>query len=299
MRILRVAVSRKGMIFLRTKFAYSCYNRRMEISEDLRNHFRELADKYENADFVIGDPSCVLKRYKNQVDTEAAAFIAAMLAFGRRDQFLQKIERILSMADKSGGICTWLKSGAYKNDFVPDETSSARLSSDAYEKKFYRFYSYADFIKLFDMLAAVLTSSSTMSEYFERIYKDVLAKSGKEYLLLAPIISSAFEGCAVVPHGKDTANKRINMFLRWMVRRNSPVDLGFWTWYEPSNLVIPLDTHVVQEAVRFGLIPPKSGGNLKTALALTEALKQIWQDDPCKGDFALFGLGVDTERQDY
>ena len=71
------------------------------------------------------------------------------------------------MADKSGGICTWLKSGAYKNDFVPDETSSAPFSSDAYEKKFYRFYSYADFIKLFVMLSAVFSCSPTMSEYFE------------------------------------------------------------------------------------------------------------------------------------
>lgn len=291
-------ISMTFSFYRRTNFTDSCYNRLMEISEDLCNRFRELADKYENADFVMGDPSCVLKRYENRTDIEASAFIAAMLAFGRREQFLQKIERILSTADKSGGITVWLKSGAYKNDFVPDCDFSTETRAAAYEKKFYRFYSYADFIKFFDMLAAVLKSAPTMGEYFEKIYKDALAQSGKKYLLLAPIISSAFEGCAVVPHGKDTANKRINMFLRWMVRRNSPVDLGLWTWYEPSNLVIPLDTHVVQEAVRFGLIPPKSGGNLKTALAVTEALKRIWQDDPCKGDFALFGLGVDTERKE-
>ena len=83
------------------------------------------------------------------------------------------------------------------------------------------------------------------------------------------------------------------MFLRWMVRQNSPVDLGIWNWYNPANLIIPLDVHVIQESIKLGLLPENSKGTLKTAIELTNILKQIWPDDPCKGDYALFGLGVD------
>ena len=83
------------------------------------------------------------------------------------------------------------------------------------------------------------------------------------------------------------------MFLRWMVRRDSPVDLGIWTWYSPADLIIPMDVHVIQESIKLGLLPPKSTGTLKNAVLLTNALKQIWPDAPCKGDFALFGIGID------
>ena len=81
-----------------------------------------------------------------------------------------------------------------------------------------------------------------------------------------------------------------------MVRQNSPVDLGLWNWILPEDLIIPLDTHVIQEAEKLRLIPENSPASMKTAQKITVQLKQIWPDDPCKGDFALFGLGVDEEK---
>lgn len=88
------------------------------------------------------------------------------------------------------------------------------------------------------------------------------------------------------------------MFLRWMVRDNSPVDLGLWTWYPKQDLLMPLDTHVMQEATNLELIPPAQSGkpraaSLKTAVQLTECLRQVFPDDPVRADFALFGLGAD------
>ena len=111
---------------------------------------------------------------------------------------------------------------------------------------------------------------------------------------LADLLSAAFPKSVIVPKGRTSANKRIHMFLRWMVRRNSPVDLGFWTWADPASLLIPLDTHVMQEAVKLGLIPPTSAASRKTAERLTAALAEAFPGDPCRGDFALFGLGVDV-----
>jgi len=70
------------------------------------------------------------------------------------------------------------------------------------------------------------------------------------------------------------------------------VDLGLWNWYSPADLIIPLDTHVLQEAKKFGMLEESCTASFRTAERLTEELKQVWPDDPCKGDFALFGLGV-------
>ena len=84
------------------------------------------------------------------------------------------------------------------------------------------------------------------------------------------------------------------MFLRWMVRRGSPVDLGLWDWADPASLLIPLDVHVMQEAAKLGLIPEGAAASRKTAERLTSALAQVFPGDPCRGDFALFGLGVDV-----
>ncbi len=167
-------------------------------------------------------------------------------------------------------------------------------------KKFYRFYSFNDMVLLFEAMQTMLLSSGNLGAFFREAFnreKAELEKLGKPAPLLADVVSAAFPLCPLVPKGKAQANKRVNMFLRWMVRRNSPVDLGLWQWYSPKDLVMPIDTHVLQEAIRLGLIPAKSRGTLKTALALTAAFKEIWPDDPCRGDFALFGLGVDEEAK--
>ena len=109
---------------------------------------------------------------------------------------------------------------------------------------------------------------------------------------LADIISQSFPKSKIVPKGKSSANKRIHMFLRWMVRQNSPVDLGLWSWYSPADLLIPLDVHVMQEGQKLGLISEKATASRKTAIELTEKMKEIFPGDPARADYALFGLGV-------
>ena len=84
------------------------------------------------------------------------------------------------------------------------------------------------------------------------------------------------------------------MFLRWMVRKESPVDLGLWNdIIDQRTLIMPLDTHVIQEANRLGLIKTKST-SMKVACELTEKLRKIFPEDPLKGDFALFGYGINN-----
>lgn len=89
--------------------------------------------------------------------------------------------------------------------------------------------------------------------------------------------------------------KRLCMFLRWMCRHGSPVDFGLWTICDPRNLIIPLDTHVHKQALRLGLVKRRTP-DLQTAIEITDRFAEIFPDDPTKGDFALFGYGVNKGK---
>ena len=254
---------------------------------------RQLADRYECAAFMENDPSRVLLRYRQAADIECAAFIAAMLAFGRRDLFLPKVEFLLDLADRGGGPANWLASGLHRKTFPPPTAAP--------QDKFYRFYSYQDIQTLLCRLELILQEAGSLGEYLRRGHQLCLEAGGGEGRAdddsvphLSEMVGAAFADCKIVPKGKNSANKRVHMFLRWMVRRESPVDLGLWDWCSPSKLLIPLDTHVLQQSVELGLLPQKAGGTARTARLLTERLREVWPDDPCRGDFALFGLGVDA-----
>ena len=235
-----------------------------------------LADKYEIASFCDEDPSQFLHWYKKgTANIELASFIAAMLAFGSRTQFIPKIRQILQTADNSSGsISAWLKNDTYKKDF-PTGT-----------KKFYRFYSYDDMQIFFTELSDILKNDETLGQFFKSQWKN------SPTLHLADIISQSFPKSRIVPKGKTSANKRLHMFLRWMVRQNSAVDLGLWSWYPQADLLIPLDVHVMQEAQKLGLLPPNATASRKTAIALTKKMEDIFPGDPARADYALFGLGV-------
>ena len=251
-------------------------------NDGLESKLVSLANKYEIPSFCNEDPSQFLRWYKKsaaKADIETASFIAAMLAFGSRTQFIPKIKQILEEADKSSGnISTWLKTGTYKKDFPKGS------------KKFYRFYSYDDMQIFFDEMAAILTASKTMGEYFKTRWKEAYTRQPASHL--SDIIGQSFPKSRIVPKGRSSANKRIHMFLRWMVRQNSPVDLGLWKWYPQADLLIPLDVHVMQEAQKLGLLPPNTTASRKTAITLTKKMNEIFPGDPCRADFALFGLGV-------
>ena len=268
------------------------------MTPELAKHLQNLAEKYETTSFCDSDPSQFLRWYpiSRTADVECASFIAAMLAFGNRKQFIPKIRQILELADSSsGGITHWCLAGA------PGFPTG--------EKKFYRFYSYDDMHNLFADLAAIFHQSSTLGEYIKgkafpclqpaslssATPSSGLKRRPQRPLTLADHISNAFPNSAIVPKGKNSANKRIHMFLRWMVRQNSPVDLGLWQWANPAELLIPLDVHVMQEAVELGLLPSNAKATARTAQQLTAELAKAFPSDPTRADFALFGLGVDTE----
>ena len=242
----------------------------MAVNLELKALLIKLAQKYETPDFLANDPAKFMHRYETVRDQEAAAFIAANMAFGRRDQILSHVEAVLKAA--GGSPADWIESGSYSSFFTQGS------------KSFYRMYTHDDFVLFFDALKSLLQTAHTIGDAVRQRY------SGG--FLHETLVALFPKECALVPYSASSACKKLNMLSRWMVRRDSPVDLGLWEWFPAVRLLIPLDTHVMQEARRLGLLKAKSA-SLKTAVALTELMREVFPDDPARADFALFGLGVD------
>ena len=199
---------------------------------------------------------------------------------------------------KTGGasFADWLATGGYKKFFPKSQ------------KKFYRFFSYADMAELCGRLARIVEEHGSLGAAVRARYGLAddcgNAKSGganlsqenlpQELRLVAALIS-LFPGVKCVSQNPKGACKKLHMFLRWMVRRSSPVDLGLWDWASAEDLLIPLDTHVLQESARLGLIAPNAAASAKTAIGLTQKMAAAFPGDPARADYALFGLGVDGE----
>jgi len=257
-----------------------------QIDPFLKEKLISLANTYECSSFPDDDPCQFMHRSYSLADKEIVAFIASSLAFGKREQIILHVNSILQNAKSSP--TKWILDSSYKTFFPNDN------------KYFYRVFSNKNMIHFFDKLKEILSSNMTLGTYFKKQYE--LNKDIPLYKIICNEFKDADCG-NLIPQTENSACKRVQLFLRWMVRgdRNccSSVDLGLWTWYNKKDLLMPLDVHVLQEAVKFGLLPKTASGKIpaatiKMAKFLTEEMKSIWPDDPLKGDFALFGLGVNS-----
>ena len=247
------------------------------MDEETKSILRRWADKYERPSFIEGDPSWFMHQVKGAKNQEATAFVASALSFGSRAQFLPKVQWIVEQA--KGNVDRWIRTGAFEKDFQPDD-----------ERCFYRFFTHATMNSFLRAYKGVMDEFGTLGEF-------VRATSEGDAVKAVEAICRIFHEAgsdAVIPKYPKSACKRVCMFLRWMGRSNSPVDLGLWSGFlDCRTLVIPLDTHVLQEAKKLGLLK-SSSASMCSARRLTAALAEVFPDDPAKGDFALFGAGVDA-----
>lgn len=242
----------------------------MSVPEGLKELLIRLAERYETKEFIKGDPIQfpheVAKRGGSVKDIEISAILSSWLAYGKREQFCNRLEALHHLM-------------GYK-PFEYLCSQSWRIFKDSNETM-YRFNTYHDLYALFDNLRI----------YYFDIYKshtigEILQQSNDPLRKLIDM----FDNIKRFPINDKSACKRLNMLLRWMVRKDSPVDLGLWD-IDPSKLIIPVDTHVHRMALDLGLTKRRQA-DMKTALEITDAMREIWPEDPTKGDFALFGYGV-------
>ena len=257
---------------------------------NLEEQLRALACKYEKKEFLDGDPSWFMHQVEGDANKELLAFIASALSYGSRAQFLPKIRYVLECS--GGDIAGWLLRGDYQRAF-PDDDSC-----------YYRLYSNRMMRAFLDALALMVRQYGSMKAFVMSLdeggeMRDEGGGMRDSITCLDAIVSltswfAAHGSSGVVPKNAQSSCKRLCMFLRWMVRDGSPVDLGLWSdIIDRRTLIMPMDTHVVQEANRLGLIHSKST-TMAAAIKLTDRLREVFPDDPLKGDFALFGYGVDT-----
>lgn len=222
------------------------------------------ADVYHCAEFIVSDPVQFPHRYKVKQDIEISGLLTAIMSFGNRKQILKKANELHELMGDSPH--QYVFSRRWEKDFPVGATHS-----------FYRMLSYADF-----------------HGYFQRLYKAYSKYESLEDAL------NTFSGipmerlCSFLEVSPKSPQKKLNMFLRWMIRRDSEVDLGIWESFDRRDLIVPLDTHVCRVAYFFKLTDTDTF-SLKNARHITAALAEVFPNDPCLGDFALFGLGVNGE----
>ena len=246
-----------------------------ESPYNLAGELQALAAKYETREFIEGDPSWFMHQVKGEANMEAAAFVASSLSFGSRKQFMPRIAHIVF--DLAGGeVDGWIRSRAYAQAF-PETCQDC----------FYRFYKVADMRRFFDDYNRLMSRHGSLREYVKANCR------GDGYLAVKAICS--FFDSPPVPKDATSACKRVCMFLRWMVRDSSPVDLGLWKdIIDKRTLLMPLDTHVIQQSQRLGLVEGKGSAGMSCAKRLTAKLAGFFPSDPLRADFALFGYGVNN-----
>jgi uncharacterized protein (TIGR02757 family) len=267
---------------------------RLQISEgrlqiaDLKPVLDRLYTAFNYPDSAA-DPIQIVRRFSRADDREVVGFIAASLAFGRVSSVLQSIERVLTIAGEAPA--------AYVRRFDPSRDSAA------FAGVVHRWTRGPDLVALLWIMRQMIDRSGSIEQFFadgdareaedvgaaidsfssralaldmRRAYGRVPRRPGVCYFFPRP---SAGSGC-----------KRLNLFLRWMVRRDA-LDLGVWTKVAPAKLIVPLDTHVIRVGRCLGLTTYTSPG-WRMARDITSSLRRIDPEDPVKYDFAMCHLGM-------
>lgn len=250
-------------------------DRNAPISPKIAVLLDKLFEKYHTVDFIYDDPISIPHAYSQKQDIEITGFFASILAWGQRKTIIAKCKELFLRMDNS------------PHDFILHHTEEDYKYLQGFK---HRTFNEVDLVYFISRLQKIYQQHGTMEEIFKventenNVYAG-LVRFHEVFLQDAPKRTYKH----ISTPAKNSACKRINMFLRWMVRKNSPVDFGLWAQIQPSQLVCPLDVHVQRAAVQLKLIDEKAPSTWKTAVELTDLLKTLCPDDPVKYDFALFG----------
>lgn len=245
----------------------------------LNDNLKRWAEQYETAEFIQSDPVQIPHRYDSRVNIEISAFVTAWIAWGNRKQIIKKADFIDREIFK-GEPYHYIVGNTVERGNRP-EWEQYKGSTDC----LYRTFTFGDFHDLCARLYDVYTSAENMEAAIKKAHET----NGETALATLQSLFGSMNG--IPDFETQSACKRLCLFLRWMCRKGSPVDFGLWDVCDPRNLIIPLDTHVHKQAIRLGLTKRRTP-DLRTAIEITDRFAEVFPDDPAKGDFSLFGYGV-------
>lgn len=249
----------------------------------LRQRLDSLVESFDVLS-ISPDPLELVLAYEDPRDQEVAGLLAAAFAYGRADIVVTNVGRVLR--DMTPGPFTYLR-----ENFTRQEAS----------KRFagfrHRFHKTPDLVLLLGRMARMLELHGSLGRLFEICYDPGDRDIGPSLARFAEAIIGDAGAAArrrlayLITSPRDgSACKRMNLFLRWMIRRTPP-DLGLWTFADPAKLVMPLDTHVHRITAFLGLNGRRSA-DWKAARLLTDRLARFAPSDPVRYDFAICRLGI-------
>jgi uncharacterized protein (TIGR02757 family) len=268
----------------------------MKNIQQLKIFLDKKVDEYNTVEFIEDDPISVPHRFTKKQDIEIAAFFASIFAWGQRTTIINKSNELMNMLDSA------------PHDFVLNFSEKDLKRLQHFKHRTFNFTDLQYFLlflqqhyKKNDSLENAFVPSAPSLRAKRSVAKQSLNNIDfdvkdaltffHQYFFSLHHLQSRTQKHIATPD-KNSTCKRLNMFLRWMVRHdNNGVDFGLWKKIKPSQLYSPLDLHVDRVARKLDLIQRKQN-DWQTVIELTENLKKLDADDPVKYDFALFGLGV-------
>jgi uncharacterized protein (TIGR02757 family) len=249
---------------------------------ELKDFLDEKVEQYNRPAFIADDPISIPRLFTIKEDIEIAGFLAATLAWGQRTVIIKNTRTILRLMDDS------------PHDFILNFSKKDLLP---FRPFVHRTFNGEDCIGFLNALQHIYKNYASLENVFiknfnsgnHRDYKESISSWRSLFFSTKNIQQRSKKHFANPQTG--SAAKRLNMFLRWMIRKdNAGVDLGIWS-LDPAFLTCPLDVHSSRVARKLGLMKRKQN-DWTAATELTTALKVFDPNDPVKYDFALFGLGV-------
>lgn len=240
--------------------------------------------KYNTQAFIGDDPISIPHQFTKLQDIEISGFFAATLAWGLRKTIIKKCNELMSLMDYS------------PHDFIinHEDLDLAKLADFKH-----RTFNYTDLLYFIHFFKNHYTSNATLETLFvDGISIEHNVKPGIDNFYNHFVSDIDFPPRTkkhVASPSKKSACKRINMYLRWMVRNDADgVDFGLWKKIKPAQLICPCDVHVERVARKLGLVNRKQVDWIM-AEELTQNLQKFDHDDPVKYDYALFGMGMNKE----
>ncbi len=240
--------------------------------------------EYNRASFIPKDPICIPHAYKKQQDIEIAAFFASIFAWGNRITIINKSRELLDRMDNA------------PYDFCMQHTSKDLKKLLGFVHRTFNdtdlLYTIAFFNKHYATQVSLETAFSTNQMTGEKLQTVEAALNHFQSYFMSLEDAPARTKKHISSPTSGSTCKRLNMFLRWMVRHDKHgVDFGIWKSLQPADLIIPIDVHVARVSRSFGILKrPKT--DWTAAIELTEYCRTLDPKDPVKYDFALFSLGV-------
>ncbi len=252
------------------------------VSQIIKDLLEEKFEKFNQIGFIKNDPICIPHKFSLKQDIEIAGFFAATLAWGQRVTIISKCNDLFNKMDNAP--FEFIKNCNHTDlkIFQSFVHRTFNFTDLLYFIEFLKYH-YSNFESLED---AFLQSKSLISQ------KDRLIDFQKYFFSLEDFPNRTKKH--ISSPIKNSACKRINMYLRWMVRQdNKGVDFGIWNRIKPSDLICPCDVHVERTAKILNFTN-RTKPDWQMAEEITNILKSIDPIDPIKFDFALFGLGIEN-----